>query len=164
MKSVLSGNARHERKSIDMGGGCLDELPHGHGGVALSLSPVHHVWFSPGTTGAVAGWDSSAHWQSLGIWGAFWSRTCAMAAAAGCWLSVRHWNVGAWDCRWCPGEVWSLINPQETGKHFHSTEGALEATFPFPKGLGHVWEGNSLLIRCCSVQIHSCAHIERTTL
>lgn len=80
-------------------------------------------------------------------------------------------GVGNWGFpNGAPGEVEFLVNLQDTGWHSHSREGALEATFPFPKGLGHVCKGNGCLIRWlenlyhCSLQTHSSSPIERTML
>lgn len=162
MKLVFAGNAGHERKNTSAlvagaGMGCP--------GPCIVPSSSSSSLSLPGTTHSGMILHSST---SLG----FLAPLGVIPAPSVCSFSARQLrDVGNWGFQMVPpGEAEFVLNLQDTGEHSHSREGALEATFPFPKGLGHVWKGNGLLIRWLenlyhrSLQIHSSSPIERTTL
>lgn len=168
MKLVFSGNAGHKRKNTSAG----------VAGAGMSCPVPCTAPFSTPSCLSLPGTIHSGQpgWLCTPAppWGFWFLLEQSLWDSRSLWVLLQREAAPGYRKSGIPkgarGEVEFLVNLQDPEWHSHSKEGALEATFPFPKGLGHVWTGNGRLIRWLenlyrrSLQIHSSSPIERTTL
>lgn len=139
---------------------CWDELPCPLNCPFLLPITFESPWHHPQ-------WDGSAHQHLPESFGSSWSRSCDSSSL---WVLLQHEAAPKYGKLGIPNGAPGEVEFQDTGQCSHSREGALEATFPFPEGLGHVWKGNDCLIRWlenlyhCSLRTHSSSPIERPAL